>query len=262
MKGFFNKRRLQLLELIARNESMAVKDLSDLLNVTEATIRTDLDVLEENGKIVRFHGGARLIENRHKQEFDYQNRKKLNFHKKLAIGAVAAEFVNSNESIMLDASTTSFAMVQSLRNRDDLRFVTVIPFGIWSAVELLGYEHFNILLSGGYLHHSSDSITGVTNVDFFEGLHVQKAFLGAWGVSVKEGFSDRHLQDVELKKMMIKKAKEVVVMVDGSKFSQSGVVSYAEINNVSKIITDKSAPMAVIDNIRSLGVEVIVANNK
>jgi len=260
MKVFLDERKLKILELIASNESMSVKELSKLLTVTEATIRTDLDVLERKGKLVRFHGGARLIENRIKQEFDYQERKNLNFQKKKEIGALAAEMVNSNQSILLDASTTSLAMAQALRNRNNLRDVTIMPLGIWTTVELLGSENFSIMIPGGYLRHASASITGVSTIDFFNGLIIQTAFLGAWGISVEQGLTDRHMQEVELKRMIIEKAKEVIVMVDGSKFNQSGLASYSPIEKISKIITDRSAPSAEIEKIKKMGVEIIFAD--
>lgn len=260
MKELFDERKLKILELIAAHESMPVKELSRLLKVSEATIRTDLDVLEGNSKITRFHGGARLIESKHKQKLDYQNRKNLNFKKKKNIGLLAAELVNDNESILLDASTTALAMAHSLRNRNSLRDVTLVPLGIWTAVELLGYKNFNIMLPGGYLRHVSASITGMATLAFFEGLIIQKAFLGAWGVSTEDGLSDRHLLEVELKKKIVKKAKEVIVMVDGSKFTQSGIASYASISKISKIITDSSAPKEEIEKIRALGIEVLLAD--
>lgn len=260
MKELLDERKLKILELIAGHDSMSVKELSRLLSVSEATIRTDLDTLEGNGKIVRFHGGARLIENRYKQEYNYQNRKNLNFQKKKSIGAIAAELVNNNDSVLLDASTTSLAMAQSLRNRDSLRDVTLIPLGIWTAVELLGYENFNIMLPGGYLRHASTSITGIPTLNFLNGLIIQKAFLGAWGLSIDEGVTDRHLQEIELKKMIVKKAKEVIIMVDGSKFTQSGIASYASMSQISKIITDKTAPKEEIKKIKALGIEVLLSD--
>ena len=259
MKSLLDERKQKIIEYIAGNETMSVKELSKLLEVSEATIRSDLDVLEESGKIARFHGGARLIGNRHKQEFDYQIRKNLNFQRKKKIGVVAAELVDSNDAIVLDASTTSFALAQALIKRNYLKHVTIIPFGIWTAVELLGHDNFNIMIPGGYLRHATASITGMPTVDFFEGLIVQKAFLGAWGISAENGLTDRHLQEVELKKLIIGKAKEVIVMVDGSKFEQSGFASYASINQVSKIITDHTAPENELDKIRQMGVEVLLA---
>lgn len=260
MKLILDDRKLKIIELIAENESVSVKELSRLLKVSEATIRTDFNLLEKNGKIVRYHGGARLIENRYKQEYTYQARKNLNFQQKKEIGKIAATLVASNDSILLDASTTSLALAQALRERDDLHDVTIIPLGIWTAIEFLGYTNFNILLPSGYLRHASASITGLPTNDFFEGLIVQKAFMGAWGISVEQGLTDSHLLEIEMKKMILKKAKEVIVLIDGSKFNQSGLASYASVDKISKIITDKTAPLDEVEKIRKLGIKVIVAN--
>ncbi len=260
MKELLSSRKQKIIEFIASRESMSVKELSNLMDVSEVTIRTDLDVLEKNGKIIRYHGGARLIENRHKHEFDYQIRKNLNFQLKKKIGSYAAKGVNSNEVIVMDASTTAFAMGQDLRKLDYLRYVTVIPFGIWTGVELLGNEHFNILLPGGYLRHATASLSGTATLEFFEGIIIHKAFLGAWGISIDQGITDQHLEQVDLKKLIVQKAEEVIIMVDGSKFNQSGIKSYATVDQVSKIITDQTAPIAEIEKMRELGVEVIIAS--
>ena len=260
MKVLLDERKLNILELISGNESMSVNELSKRFSVSAATIRTDLDVLAENGKIARFHGGAKLIENRHKQEFDYQNRKNLNAAKKKTIGSVAADFIQSSDSIILDGSSTALAVAQAIHNREYLSNVTIMPFGIWAAIELLGCKNLNIILPGGNLDHSSASIRDISLIDTFGGLYIKKAFLGAWGVSASQGFTDRNLQEVELKHRITQMVDEVIVVVDGSKFGQSGLASYAPINldNLSKIITDSSAPQEIINEIRETGVEVIV----
>jgi len=254
-------RKLKILELLAGGESILVRDLSKKLRVSEATIRTDLDTLAGLGKLVRIHGAAKIIENRVKQEYTYQTRKSLNSLSKNIIGEFAAAFVNSNESIILDSSTTALAMAHALRKRDELKDVTIIPTGIWTAIEMMGYDNFNVLLPGGYLRHTTGSITGLPTQDFFNGLIIQKAFLGAWGVSSENGLTDTHLVEIELKKTIVSRVKEIIVLVDGSKFTQSGLASYAAINHVAKIITDKTAPLNEIRKIRKQGVEVFVANN-
>jgi DeoR/GlpR family transcriptional regulator of sugar metabolism len=261
MNTFLDERKEKILQLLSGAELVSVKELSRELKVTEATIRTDLDTLVENGKVVRVHGGARIIENRLKQEYTYQTRKSLNFHQKKLIGEAAAALINSNDSILLDSSTTSLAMAQQLCKREGLKDVTIIPTGIWTAIELMGYNNFNVLLPGGYLRHTTGSITGLPTQDFFNGLIIQKAFLGAWGVSLEHGLTDTHLLEIELKKAIVDKVKEIIILVDGSKFSQSGLASYAPIDRVSKIITDRIAPRNEIEKIRSIGIEVIVANH-
>lgn len=238
---------------------MTVKELSDLLNVTEVTIRADLNGLDKLGKIVRVHGGAQLIEERTRQEYNFETRKSLNSQKKHKIGKLAAKFVNSLDSILLDSSTTALALAHALRRREDLRDVTVIPCGIWTAIELMGCQNINVLLPGGYLRHTSGSITGLPASDFLNDLTVRKAFLGALGISSEKGLTDAHLVEVELKKSIINRVEEVTILVDGSKFRQTGLSAFADISHISRVITDSSAPKNEIENLRKAGVEVLVA---
>ena len=251
------ERRQSILDLLAARETLSVSEMSRVLKVSEVTVRSDLEALEESGKVIRYRGGARLLENRQKQEFNFQTRRLLNLEKKHAIGKAAADLVESNDCILLDASTTALAMAQCLRMNETLSDVTVMPIGIWTAIELMGCNNFNVLLPGGYLRHTSGSITGLPAQDFFNDLIIRKAFLGAWGVSSELGFTDSHLLEVELKKSIIGRAKEIIVLADGSKFRQTGLASYASMEQVTRLITDESAPQEEVERIREMGVEVV-----
>src|ERR1035437_2370570 len=107
-------RKLKILELLSGGGVVSVKEMSIKLNVTEATIRTDQDKLADLDKIVRIHGGAKIIENRIIQEYTYQTRKNLHSQSKNEIGKLAADLVNSQDSILLDSSTTALAMAHAL----------------------------------------------------------------------------------------------------------------------------------------------------
>lgn len=251
-------RRQKILERLAGRESVSVRELSELLAVTEVTIRTDLNELAKLGKVARTHGGARLLEERARQEYSFQTRKSLNHTAKHRIGLAAAALVDPLDSILLDSSTTVLALAHALRNRQDLKEVTVIPTGIWTAIELMGCQSINVLLPGGYLRHTSGSIAGAPTHAFLDGLIVKRAFLGAWGISPEAGFTDTHLIEVELKKAVVARVKEIVVLADGSKFYQTGLARYASATNVVKIVTDKTAPAAAIKEFRRRGVDVTV----
>ncbi len=253
-------RQAQLLNALAGKESASVSELSKLLAVTEATIRTDLNKLVKSGKVVRTHGGAKLIEERVRQEYSFQTRKSLNSSPKHKIGEAAVKYINSLDSIVFDSSTTVLMLAHELRKQENLKDITVIPTGIWTAIELMSCNNINVLLPGGYLRHTTGSIIGLPTSDFLKGLNIQKAFLGAWGISAENGLTDTHLTEIELKKFIVSRVSEVIVLVDGSKFSQSGLSAYAEINQVSKIITDSSAPEEEIKKIRDKGVEVIITD--
>ncbi len=249
-------RHQKILELLAAEGNLSVSKLSEMLSVSEVTIRTDLTQLAKEGKVLREHGGAQLLEERVRQEYSFQTRKSQNFDMKNRIGIAATKHVQPADSILLDSSSTVLAMAKALRDREDLREITVIPTGIWTAIELMSCSNINVLMPSGYLRSISGSITGLPTSDFFENLNINKAFLGVWGISVQDGFTDSHLLEVELKKKIIEKAKEVIILADGSKFNQSGLASYSDLNKVSKIITDKSAPPKAIKELRNKGIKI------
>jgi len=254
-----SNRHKKILEILAGKESTSVHELAEQLNVTLVTIRSDLNALAHKGKIVRTHGSARLIEERVRQEYSFDTRRNINLYKKHKIGKVAASMVNSQDSILMDASTTVLSLAHELRKREELKDVTIIPTGLWTAIELMGCNDFNVLLPGGYLRHTTGSIIGLSNSEFFNGLIIKKAFLGAAGISLENGLTDTHLLEIDLKKFIVNHVKEIIILVDGSKFSQTGIAAYAEVNQVSKIITDLSAPEDEIERIQKAGVEVIIA---
>lgn len=251
-----NFRHQKILEILASEGNLSVSKLSEMLQVSEVTIRADLTQLSKEEKVLRIHGSAQLLEERVRQEFSFQSRKSQNFELKNKIGLAAAKYVSSADSILLDSSSTALAMAKALRDRDYLKEITVIPTGIWTAIELMSSTNINVLMPSGYLRSISGSITNSPINDFFEKININKAFLGAWGISVEEGLTDSHLLEVELKRKIIKKAKEVIILVDGSKFNQSGLASYADLESVSKIITDSSAPKKVINVLRKKGIKV------
>lgn len=255
-----NNRHQKILEILADKEIVSVNELSRLLNVTVVTMRTDLTDLAKLGKVIRTHGGARLLEERVRNEYSFDLRKSLNHSCKSKIGKTALNFVGSGDCILFDASTTVLSMAHELRKRTaDFKDVTIIPTGIWTAIELMGCNEINVLLPGGYLRQISGSIIGLPQDDFFNSLNIQKAFLGAWGISKDNGLTDTHLQEIELKKSIVKRAKEVTVLVDGSKFNQTGISAYAELNQVTRVITDSTAPEAEIKKIKQCGIELIIA---
>lgn len=254
------ERHQNILKAISDGRLATVSELSRMFNVSEVTIRADLTQLAKDGKLVRVHGGARILEERVKQEYTFQTRKSLNTKQKYKIGKAAAKLVQPIESIFLDSSTTSVAVAHALRNNELLNDNTVVTSGIWTAMELMSCQNINVLLTGGYIRNITGSITGQPAQEIIKTINIKKAFLGAASVSVEDGMCDTHLLEVELKRFVVERAKEVIIVVDGSKFNQSALASYATAKQVSKLITDDSAPQDVLEQFKSQGVEVIIAN--
>lgn len=256
-----NERQQQIMSRLLTQKSASVAELSEYFHVSPVTIRNDLNHLADQGRIMRIHGGARIANGRTRQEYSFSERQGINAERKKRIGKLAATLISPVDSILLDASTTAIAVAQALKHRPELRELTVVTTGLWTALELLEASNVNTVLVGGYVRSTTGSITGSIATQVLENLIVQKAFLGAWGLSLEEGITDTHLLEVGLKKAIIERAQQVIAIVDGSKFGRLGLASFAAISQISCLITDDSAPEEMLESLRSAGVEVLVARD-
>ena len=254
-----NERQGKIIDILVESTAVSVADLSRQLGVSEVTIRSDLAFLEKRGRLIRSHGGARLAGERVRQEYSFATRQQINAGQKKKIGELAASLIDPFDAILLDSSTTAVAVAYALRERDDIKDITVVPTGLWTAIELMATPGINVLLSGGYIRPTTGSITGLPANEFLKSFNFQKAFLGAGGLTIEQGASDSHLMEVELKRCIVNYAQEVIVVVDGSKFGRQALASYAMPENIDKIITDASAPEDLLDSFRMIGVETLIA---
>ena len=254
------ERHEQIVQLLLKQQNMTVAELSTHFSVSPVTIRSDLNLLAEKGKVVRTHGGARLGDERTRQEESINTRQRIMAAEKQLIGKLAASLVQSGESILLDASTTALAVGQALKQRTDLFNVTVITTGIWTALEMLGCTHLEVVLTGGRVRSSTGSIAGLVANDVLSRFHFHKAFLGAWGISLSGGLMDSPLIEVEIKQTVIPRCQEVIAVVDSSKFGRKSLATIAPLTDISRIVTDCGVPQQFIDAFGEQGVEILLAN--
>ena len=195
------------------------------------------------------------------QEIAFSKRQKINAEEKRRIGQAAAALVNSGESILLDASSTAVAVGAALKRRSDLNNVTVITTGIWTALEVLGSVHLEVVLTGGHVRSATGSIAGMIAKDVLSRFHLQKAFLGASGLTPENGLMDGPLADLELKRAIIPRCREVIAVVDYSKFGRMALASFATIGEISRIITDDQAPADMLAAFEREHIEIIIAKD-
>lgn len=256
-----NERQNQILDILADKQAVSVTELAESLNVSAVTIRTNLNQLAEQGRLVRTHGGAMLVGEKTRQELTFATRQQLRGDKKVRIGELAATLVHPRDSILLDASTTALAVGQALKNCQDLGELSIITTGVWTALELLGVAHLNIILTGGSLRNTTGSIIGPIARDVLGKINIHKAFLGAWGLTVTHGLTEANLQEVELKQFVMDRAQEMIAVVDSSKFGQVGLATYAPLEKITRIVTDAGAPADMVAELRARGIDVLIANS-
>lgn len=252
------ERRKQILDILAQTGAIRTVDLSKRLNVTGATIRTDLRDLAREGAIVRFHGGLRLPETKHTDITEnYMVRSINHVEEKDAIGREAADLVGSGNTIFMDASSTTFHMIPYLRYTDD---VTVVTNGIHTAMELQHLSNFkSIILVGGMLRPHSGAIEGVVSREMLSRLSGEFYFVSGNGFSNEVGLSGNNFYELELKRMCADRVKHIVALIDSSKLGADSSAKFIPIEKIDYLITDSGADPAIVEECRMKGIKVIVA---
>jgi len=234
---------------------VAVVELASIFNVSEMTIRRDLASLEGLGLIHRTHGGAVSARGR-SYEPPFLARSSAYNDEKVRIGKAAAALVKTGDSIALDSGTTALEVARELVTARD---ITVLTPSFQVAQVLADRAGIRLILTGGILRPGELSMIGDLATHAFEELFVDKLFLGAAAVDIQIGLTEFNYEDALVKRAMAASAKEVILLVDSSKFGQVAFSRIAPLRCVNRIVTDSK----VSDEIRSayerVGVEVIVA---
>jgi len=254
------ERHNKIVELAVRKGRVLIAEIADLFHVSEMTARRDLSQLEREGLLRRFHGGAAANIGR-SYEPSFQARSAKSRAVKAAIGRKAAALVSDGDSIALDVGTTTLEIVPALKDKKNLTIVTSCFQIAESVVRQLALEvSARLIVTGGVVRPRELSMVGPIPAQVYDSLHVDKAFIGAAGISPENGLTEFNMEDAQVKQVLIRNARQRIVVADGSKFGQTMFTSFAPLRAAHTIVTDRSAPADVLDSIRLQGVEVLVAD--
>lgn len=243
-----------ILGHLSANGSISVVQLMEILDVSRETIRRDLIRMSELGIIKKVRGGAILT--RVSEEPPYSLRIKERYDEKRAIGSTAASLVEAGDTIFIDTGTTTLAFAQML-TQQGVRVVTnSIPIA-----SLLCQRDFEVYLTGGKVRKDELSASGFFANHLVENIQVDKAFCGTSGVDVQYGIVDYHLEEAELRKKIMDRAGQVIVLADHTKFRSSAFVTVCPMASVDIIVTDARVPSDLLADLENLDVQVMVASS-
>ncbi len=254
-KLFLQERLDQIVTLLHEEGRISVAELSDRFGVSAVTIRNDLATLEGQRRLVRTHGGAMLPPPPDSDLPAFALRKELHLGQKERIGRAAAELVRDGDAIALDASTTAWQIAHHLKDRREL---TVVTNGLFIALEFVDSPGVTVVMPGGTLRPASASLVGEEGACILEGYHLQKAFFGAGGFTLEEGLTDTSPDEVDLKRRMLERSKEVIAVVDSSKWGQVTFAPLANVEQLQRVIVDDGAPEDMVQALRERGVQVVL----
>jgi DeoR family fructose operon transcriptional repressor len=247
-------RRLQIMDIINRtgNGVVSVTELAQVLEVSEMTVRRDLDWLEQRTLLTRVHGGAVAIQ--FDLEKPFGDRVQEYNPQKKSIGWAAAQLVQNGDRIILDAGTTTQQIAQHLSGISDL---TVITNNIPLSTDLARLPQIKTILLGGELKHQELCTVGAMVKQGLSILAVDKLFLSAAGFSIRNGVTDQDMREVEVKQAMMQAANEVILVADSSKYNKAHLVKICELAAVKMILTDDALPVEALAALETEGMEVI-----
>lgn len=248
-------RRSQILAYVREEGSARVRELSRMFNVTEPTIRQDLELLEAEGHIRREHGGALL-----KDVDDQVSRLALQHSENMAlkrrIAARALDLVTDGMSMILDSGSTTTELARLLKRHSDLRVVT----NAVNIALLLGSSFsIDVLVTGGEFKPPTLSLSGDRAAEFFDGLTVDVLFLATGGVSPRYELTYPSLSDLSVKSAMLRSARRRVLLCDSTKFGRSDFATLAAIDCVDLVVTDDGISEAERAAVEKRGIELLLA---
>lgn len=229
--------------------------LAEELQVSEMTIRRDLIELEKLSIVRRVHGGAVSFYGRG-FEPPFISRSNKQVHEKRLIGNYAARQVFDGDSIAIGIGSTNIELALNLIGRKNL---TVLTSSLHVANILRDEKNIQFILCGGIVRKTENSMIGHLARYAFSQVHVDKAFLGISGISVDAGFTEHNIQDAQVKKAMIKSAKEVFLLADSSKFNQVAFSTACSPEEVNSVITEMEPPDEICMWLKSHNIDLLIA---
>ncbi len=250
------ERRAKIIEMLENDGQVKVPKLSKIFNVSDVTIRNDLDQLESKELLVRSRGGALRI-NRVGIDHQLSVKSKKHFSEKQLIGAKAVELINEDDTIILDSGTTTLEIAKNLSHFQNL---TVITNALNIAGHLVNLPNVKLIIPGGSLRSNSLSLIGAAAEEGFKQYYCDKLFIGVDGIDSSHGISTPNLEEAYLNRIMIEVAKEIIVVTDSSKFFRRSFAFISSFEKIHTVITDSNIPEEEHQKLINLGITVFVVN--
>ncbi|GAB6988803.1 DeoR/GlpR family DNA-binding transcription regulator [Paenibacillus pini] len=246
------QRRQKIIDMLHLNKRVLVSDLSKCFEVTEETIRRDLEKLEKEGVVTRSYGGAML--NRHTNEdLPFSTRNAIHPELKRSIAMKAMELIQDGDTLMVDPSSTALEFMKILGTKRNLTVIT-------NSIHILhdfASSNIQVISTGGSLRACSMSLVGPIAQDTVQKYNVDTVVIGCKGLSMDKGITDSNEPECELKKYMLRQAEKVILLADHSKFNKTAFVKLLDLDRVDYLITDQKPEPEWLEQLAKHNIEVI-----
>lgn len=250
-------RTQEIVQVLLREGEVSVKELASHLEVSPTTIRRSLNALEQQGLLRRTHGGAASIGPSLYEPFrhvsSFQEQEQHSALEKRRIGLAAAELIADGDVIAIGAGTTTTQVARSIRHR---KGITVVTNAINIAMELSHDSDLNVIVTGGSLSGAWFALVGPSAITSVSELFFDKVFIGVDGIDVKHGLTTNYLDQAMIHRVMLRQARQKIVVADSSKIGVSGTALICPISEMDIFITNKGVADKMVVPLTKNGVRV------
>lgn len=250
------QRRKLIQDYLTTHKIASITDLSELVETSEATIRRDLEWLENEGLLERTYGGA-ILNQRINLESAYEQRATSYPEKKRRIGERAASMIEDGDIIFINSGTTTAQIFRYIPKDANVTVITNNTVTAFEIGEDVGYE---VILLGGTLNNKVNAVTGSLTVNNLSQVYADKTFVGVDGISLKFGCTVPTSAEAEIVRTMIARTRGLVAVVtDHSKWGLVSNYEVAQVDQIHKLITDDGIDSGAYDALVSQSVDVVIA---
>lgn len=248
------ERKRRIVELVTERDGCSVADLAAELDFSKATIRRDLQELEDSGRIERSHGGAVPVSSVG-QERSYGQREVDRLDAKQAIGASAVDLIQDAQVVSFDAGTTTMAVARAVSDAHSFEAVTNMP----DLATVLLETGIEVTVTGGTLRSRTRALVGPTAESFLDSHHVDLLFIGTNAIDAETGLTTPNEAEAAVKSSLVEHAARVVLVADSSKFDEQSFVTFAGLDDVDTLVTERAPTGALAGALEDADVDVVEA---
>lgn len=245
-------RQRRILELLNESGSLKTMETAAELGVTDETVRKDFEALEKKGELIRTHGGAGKAE-RSREELPLTERQTIRREEKRAIAMLAAGRIRANETIFLDASSTTLTLTEFL---PDLP-LTILTNALNVFTALSDRPNLELICTGGEFDSKSRSFVGLTAEKALQRYNIHRMFFSGNGVDPERGISESNSLQAAFKERVIAYAEDVVFLADHSKLGEKSAFFFSPLTDVDCLVTDRLADPGFLKKLTRAGIEVL-----
>ena len=249
------QRRDEIVSILHTKGKIKVSEIAERYNISEVSVRKDLEYLEMQGHLSRVHGGAVAL-NKLYVNMDLSERFKTNSVAKKRLAKLAASLIEDNDTIMMNAGTTLAYVLHAIQGKKN---ITIVTNSMQNAMEASLFSSFNVILLGGEFDSKYQFTYGEDALSQLENYHATKCILSVDGISLGAGLSLYYSNEASLARKMIECSDKLIVTADGTKLGRYAFAKITDLKPGDVLVTNYAENREEVEKITKAGVNVIEA---